>query len=819
MSQVDLAGPFTSRPGALASLTRNLTVETTRGQRWTLRQTLAALAGLTVFTAVALGAWFWTGAVVPWDSKNQFYPFFRFLAESFARGELPIWNPFHFGGHPSAADPQSLLFTPTMVLFALLTPKASMALFDAVIFGHLFVGGLGMIGLFRRRGWRPEGAVLAGMVFMLGGAAASRLQHTGIIISYSFFPLALLTLEIAVARRSYAFAVAFGLFGALLVLGRDQVAFLFAFALVAAFAWHVSREEKPLAFFRTRLPLLMLATVIIVAVLAIPSLLTIQFLAASNRPGIPYGVAAAGSLHPANFATFLIGNIFGSTNWNYSYWGPGYEATELADFTDRTVNYLFVGTLPMLLVLWHGFGAGRLFGRGLRYFALLGLVAGLYAVGRYTPVFGLFFDHVPGFSLYRRPADATFVLNVALAAASGYLLHRYISEGLPRPFQSLHPALAIALATATVALVGLTIGTGLAFANAKVQLPASLRELAFGAGLAAILALAMLLADRRGERGRAIAAVCLVALGGVELVARNAASSLNAEAEARYAVYDGLAPADRKGLEILAAEIRQAHARGSYPRVEILGLGGPWQNAAMVLGLENTLGYNPLRIADYARAVGPGENAGDPNLRHFPGTFRGYRCNLAGLLSLEYLVLDRPLNKLPRHVPRPRATTIYAGSNMFVYRLGEPAPRAYMAMQVKPIDKEAVLEENAVPDFNRTREVLIDDASMGDLREVYALRENETLPWSRVKIRQHGASRIVLDVESDRAGVLVLHDLYYPGWQVRVDNETRPILRANILFRGVEVPAGRHVVEFEFKPFALANLASIVSQAVARRTD
>ena len=51
------------------------------------------------------------------------------------------------------------------------------------------------------------------------------------------------------------------------------------------------------------------------------------------------------------------------------------------------------------------------------------------------------------------------------------------------------------------------------------------------------------------------------------------------------------------------------------PRVEILGLGGAWQNASMALGIQNTLGYNPLRIAAYEKAVGPGENAVDLNLR------------------------------------------------------------------------------------------------------------------------------------------------------------------------------------------------------------
>ena len=87
-----------------------------------------------------------------------------------------------------------------------------------------------------------------------------------------------------------------------------------------------------------------------------------------------------------------------------------------------------------------------------------------------------------------------------------------------------------------------------------------------------------------------------------------------------------LPPEQLQGLKILKEELAARNAKGDHPRVEILGLGGAWQNASMVLGLEDTIGYNPLRIADYERAVGPGENAVDPNLRQFPATFRGYKC-------------------------------------------------------------------------------------------------------------------------------------------------------------------------------------------------
>jgi len=234
----------------------------------------------------------------------------------------------------------------------------------------------------------------------------------------------------------------------------------------------------------------------------------------------------------------------------------------------------------------------------------------------------------------------------------------------------------------------------------------------------------------------------------------------------------------------------------------------------MVLGLENTLGYNPLRIAEYERAIGPGENAGDPNLRHFPGTFRGYKCKLASLLGLQYLVLDRPLARLPRHIPRPKASLIHAAPGMYIYKLGTATPRAYLATKVSAIDSQAAIDDNAMPEFDRAHEALIDDKSLPLMRGDYgADREDDgagaelALANSHVAIAAYHANSVLIEVDTDRPGILVLHDLYYPGWTASVDGQTQNVLRANLLFRGVEVAAGHHVVEFRFEPFALDNLA------------
>ncbi len=763
---------------------------------WSRRATAATLAALLAIAVAAALRWPLAGDVVPWDSKNQFYAMFRFLGDALRHGALPLWNPYQYAGYPAVADPQSLVLTPTMLLFALAAPQASMQGFDAMVFSHLVLGALGMLGLGRRWGWRPLAALLAALVFAFGGAAAGRLQHTGMIISYGFFPPALWALQAALDRRSLALGVAAGLLAALMALGRDQVAFLLCLVLVGAVLREILREGAPLLALRRRLPVLLVAGVTVVTVMAIPIILTMQLLHGSNRPGISYGVALQGSLDPANLLTLFAPNAFGSLDWPYDYWGSGTTTIFGDNYTDRSTNYLFAGTLPLVLVLWQGLAGGRLGERGVRALALMGVAAVLFALGRFTPVFGLAFDLVPGVSLYRRPADAAFIANIALAFAAGYLIQRFLEAGLPR--------LGWVRLAAVFLACALVLGSGLTLSLAAGHLGGALLALV-PATLSAALVVVVLIAGNTPTR-RSFAAALLVAATAAQLDWRNADTAINAEPSRNYSAYE-LNPSEAAALATLRTDMAPRLARGERPRIEILGLDGSWQNAAMVLKLEDTAGYNPLRTSAYARAIGVGENSNEPGKRAFPDTFRGYNSRLAILLGLDYLILDRTVADLPRQVPRPRATLLFAGDHIDVYRLDNPiVPRASLVTAWRVIDDEAVIASGVLPDFKLGTEALIDRSDQ-DL-----LPASLTQPPSRstggATITATGDDAVTIDVEAPTPGILVLHDLYYPGWVAQVDGVASPVLRADLLFRGVAVPAGHHTVRFCFHPFSLANLAA-----------
>jgi hypothetical protein len=691
---------------------------------------------------------------VPWDSKNQFYAFFRFLSATLHSGEWPFWNPYHYGGHPGVADPQSLIFSPVFLAWGALDSLPTMRAFDLVVLAHLLIGGLAIAAIGWRAGWPVAGSLLAATLFMFGGAASGRLQHTGIILSYSSFPLALLFLQLTLERRSHVSAFGFALAAAGVALGRSQVALLLCALLLAAAIADVIASQQPARYLRERMGVLTTMAVAGGALLIVPLLLTLQFAHLSNRPAQTLEEALRGSLYPANLASVAVANIFGTHS---SYWGPGAATLAAVDLTDDSENYLFVGAVPTLLLLWFGVAAGRSWQPGARLMTCMLAIACLFMLGRYTPLYGLAFQFVPGIDLFRRPTDASFVFGIAIAVLAGHCLSDYIRNGVP-PFRPLSTAVT---ASASLAVVGAAI----AFSARTGHALAAAREAAIAATIMLIAGALLFAMRRHATRATAAAAITLAAVA--ELLWWNAASRLNAEPWAFYAVLEKPTGAEAAAIAFLDSRIATDHQHGEYPRVEVLGLGGPWQNLAMVRGWEAINGYNPLRIGLYDRLVSPGEQNWDVSQRRFPPSFPNYDGPLAKALGLTYLVLGQPLERVPGLASPPASELLLSGPPAWIYRLPGAAPRVQSSAGSTKL-------ESAVP------------------------------------------GRVDVLTTSTSAALLVLHDVYYPGWVAEIDGKPVPIVRAEMLFRAVEVPAGTHHVTFRFEPFAPGNLrASLNGAAVS----
>jgi hypothetical protein len=94
-----------------------------------------------------------------------------------------------------------------------------------------------------------------------------------------------------------------------------------------------------------------------------------------------------------------------------------------------------------------------------------------------------------------------------------------------------------------------------------------------------------------------------------------------------------------------------------------------------------------------------------------------------------------------------------------------------------------------------TRTVLLD-------REPVPRPEGGTGRYIVARIAEDRPERVAADITTETAGILVLADLFFPGWTARVDDRPAPLLRADGFFRAVAVPAGAHRVEFRYRPIS-----------------
>jgi hypothetical protein len=105
-----------------------------------------------------------------------------------------------------------------------------------------------------------------------------------------------------------------------------------------------------------------------------------------------------GSLHPASLLTIVTPELYGVSGPLAYFWGPpstDWGPTGL--FLARHMGEVYFGALALAAAIGAGLPLRRADG-DTRYFAVVALILGLYAVGRYTPAFDVLFHRSARFS-------------------------------------------------------------------------------------------------------------------------------------------------------------------------------------------------------------------------------------------------------------------------------------------------------------------------------------------------------------------------------------------------------------------------------------
>jgi hypothetical protein len=303
------------------------------------------------------------------------------------------------------------------------------------------------------------------------------------------------------------------------------------------------------------------------------------------------------------------------------------------------------------------------------------------------------------------------------------------------------------------------------------------------------------------SRTRWMLSAAVVFLLAVDMGVHSVGSALNAVSYGFPLLMDDAAEKD-PAAHFLHEELSRED-NGNY-RTEITGAGTLWGNAPMLLGIQSTQGYNPLRYRLYDRVAGAQDNVGV--LRPFTPLMPSYDSPLFGMLGVKYIVSDRNLSEIDPGARTDQFDLAFKQNTVHIWKNSKLFPRvsAVTSIFIEPDIEQAI---------NTGKMAAVDFRSTAVLAHVPKTLENGSgairmanLPAGRnnasATILDYANNRVTIAVKTDVDAIVILNDLYYPYWRVYVDGLERELLQTNYLFRGVHVKPGEHEVVFRFEPFS-----------------
>lgn len=150
-----------------------------------------------------------------------------------------------------------------------------------------------------------------------------------------------------------------------------------------------------------------------------------------------------------------------------------------------------------------------------------------------------------------------------------------------------------------------------------------------------------------------------------------------------------------------------------------------------------------------------------------------------------------------------------------VYENLKAMPRAWLVNEVLSVNAQdalRIIKSSSLPDGRA-----FDPALVALVEEPLAFKADKAGAGGTAEVLSLSGSHIEVRTVNAAASFLVLSDVYYPGWKATIDGAAAHLYETDFVLRGVEVPAGSHVVKFEFRPasFYYGLLVSALSVLIA----
>jgi len=147
-----------------------------------------------------------------------------------------------------------------------------------------------------------------------------------------------------------------------------------------------------------------------------------------------------------------------------------------------------------------------------------------------------------------------------------------------------------------------------------------------------------------------------------------------------------------------------------------------------------------------------------------------------------------------------------------IQRRSSAAGNAWFVNKVTLVQDNAQ-EMQAINSFDPSKEAFVHD----EFKNVMNVSRLGQATNANIKLVSYHPDRMKYDYTAPNDVFAVFSEVYYDkGWKAYVDGEELPIIRANYILRGLQLPGGNHTVEFVFDPPTMkqSNVASFIGSII-----
>lgn len=733
------------------------------------------------------------------DSLSLGYMARAYFAERLGAGDFPLWSPRLLGGIPflealSAGDS----IYPTSVLYFIADAYRVLG-WKLVL--HVLGGGFFMYGWVRSLGMGRAAATVGGIAWLMAPVIVTLVLpgNDGKLMVAALAPLVFWAAESVLRSPSGRnMAGLAGAVGVTCLTTQFQTSY-FLFMSVGTYAvfraaclW---RAEAAGRMRRALVPgaVFLGCSVLGAGIAAVQLIPAAQYVTESSRriattveatPAERIAYASSWSFHPEEVASLVVpefvGNSGADAEWGRgTYWGR--NALKL--------NHEYLGVTVLVLALFGFLGRRR---RALRWFlAVLSATWLLFALGTYTPLWRIFYEIVPGISIFRVPSISAFLISFGVTTLLALGVDDLVRER-PAPGAFFRGRRGRAL----VVFVGLLL-LGLLLQGSGV-LGSVWTTMVYGdigdRGLAA-LAAATPFITRGFFIALLMAALCVAAVwavreGKVPLTAGLAALALLVAVD--------LGRVDRafvRTFDFHAWAAPNANTqylqqrRDAEPPFRVADLRGDDQAVEYGMhGLDILTGHHPNDLARYRQLLGLEASVRQgANTRH---------QNVLRMMNVKYLVWpEEAAGRPPYQGAQALSSARTPRGVMTVYAYPPGLDKAWVVPAATVLaDDEAALARILSPEFDPGREAILAEPPTLALPEPGGARGGGQVAWD---LNEPDERR--LRVTTAGPALLVVSENWFPGWVAEVDGEPAEVRRANLTLQAVEIPSpGDHVVTLRY---------------------